>query len=68
MAAKFGRADSKSNERLAKWSRGHYLLKVFKTSVAIILKILSSLNVVISFLDNKIILIRSYSTFRSSPP
>ena len=38
MAAKFGRADSKSNERLAKWSRGHYLLKVFKTSVAIILK------------------------------
>ena len=27
---------AKSRERLTKWSRGHYLLNVFETSVAII--------------------------------
>ena len=45
----------------------HYLLNVFKTTVAIILKILSLLSVVLRFLDDKIILILSYFFFRSSP-
>ena len=58
----------KSRERLTKWLRGHYLLNVFKASVAIILKILSLLSVVLRFLDDKIILMLSYLTFRSSPP
>ena len=57
-----------SRERLNKWLRGHYLLNIFKASVAIILKILSLLSVVLRFLDDKIILILSYLTFRSSPP
>ena len=74
----------KSCERLTKWLRGHYLLNVFKASVQwlrghywfnvfkasvpIILKILSLLSVVLLFLDDKIILIRSYLTLRRSPP
>ena len=41
---------------------------IFKASVAIILKILSLLSVVLRFLDDKIILMLSYLTFRSSPP
>ena len=57
-----------SRERVSTWLRGHYLLNVFKASVAIILKILSLLSVVLRFLDDKIILMLSYLTFRSSPP
>ena len=57
-----------SRERLTKWLRGHYLLNVFKASVEIILKILSLLSVKLRFLDNKIILILSHLTFRSSLP
>ena len=41
---------------------------IFKASVAIILKILRLLSVVLRFLDDKIILMLSYLTFRSSPP
>ena len=41
---------------------------IFKASVAIILKILSLLSVALRFLDDKIILMLSYLTFRSSPP
>ena len=41
---------------------------IFKASVAIILKILSLLSVVLRFLDDKIIMMVSYLTFRSSPP
>ena len=63
-----GTPSPKSRERLTKWLRGHYLLNVFKASVAIILKILSLLSVVLRFLDDKIILMLSYLTFRSSPP
>ena len=50
------------------WLRGHYWFNVFKASVPIILKILSLLSVVLLFLDDKIILIRSYLTLRRSPP
>ena len=57
-----------SREHVSTWLRGHYLLNVFKASVAIILKILSLLSVVLRFLDDKIILMLSYLTFRSSPP
>ena len=57
----------KSRERLTKWLSGHYLLNVSKASVAIIFKILSLLSVVLRFLDDKIILILSYLTFRGSP-
>ena len=57
-----------SRERLTKWLRGHYLLNVFKASVAIILKIWSLLSAVLHFLDDKIILILSHLSFRSSPP
>ena len=63
-----GTPSPKSRERLTKWLRGHYLLNVFKASVAIILKILSLLSVLLRFLDDKIILILPYLTFRSSPP
>ena len=41
---------------------------IFKASVAIILKILRLLSVVLCFLDDKIILMLFYLTFRSSPP
>ena len=41
---------------------------IFKASVAIILKILRLLSVVLRFLDDKIILMLFYLTFRSSPP
>ena len=58
----------KLRERLTKWSHGHYLLNVFKTSAAIILIIYSLLSVVLHFLDEKIILILSYLTFRNSSP
>ena len=57
-----------SCEHLTKWLRGHYLLNVFKASVAIILKVLSLLSAVLRFLDDKIILMLPYLTFRSSPP
>ena len=57
-----------SRERVSTWLRGHYLLNVFKASVAIILKILSLLNVVLRFLDDKLILILSSLTLRRSPP
>ena len=40
---------------------------IFKASVAIILKILRLLSVVLRFLDDKIILMLFYLTFRSSP-
>ena len=50
----------KSRKRWSKWSRGHYLLNVFKTSVAIILIILSLLSVVLRYPDDKIILILSH--------
>ena len=42
-----------SRERLNKWLGGHYLLNIFKASVAIILKILSLLSVVLRFLEDK---------------
>ena len=58
----------KLRKRLTKWLRGHYLLNVFKASVAVILKTLSLLSVVLRFLDDKIILMLFYLTFRSSPP
>ena len=45
----------KSCELLTKSSRGHYLLNDSKTSVAIILKILSLLSVVLRFLSDKIL-------------
>ena len=41
---------------------------IFKASVAIVLKILRLLSVVLRFLDDKIILMLFYLTFRSSPP
>ena len=41
---------------------------IFKAYVAIILKILRLLSVVLRFLDDKIILMLFYLTFRSSPP
>ena len=63
-----GTPSLKSRERLTKWLRGHYLLNVFKASVAVILKILSLLSVLLRFLDDKIILVLPYLTFRSSPP
>ena len=56
-----------SRQRLSKWLSGHYLLNVFIGSVGIILKILSLLSVVLLFLDDKIILILSYLTFKNSP-
>ena len=56
-----------SRQRLSKWLGGHYLLNVFIGSVGIILKILSLLSVVLLFLDDKIILILSYLTFKNSP-
>ena len=49
------------------WLCGH-LLNIFKAPAAIILKILGLLSVVLRFLDDKIILMLSYLTFRSSPP
>ena len=76
MAAKLGRGRNlgweipslKSRERLTKWLSSHYSLNVFKAPIAIILKKLSLLSVVLRFLDDKIILMLSYLTFRSSPP
>ena len=76
MAAKLGRGRNlgweipslKSRERLTKWLGSHYSLNVFKAPIAIILKKLSLLSVVLRFLDDKIILMLSYLTFRSSPP
>ena len=76
MAAKLGRGRNlgweipslKSRERLTKWLGSHYSLNVFKARIAIILKKLSLLSVVLRFLDDKIILMLSYLTFRSSPP
>ena len=64
----WGTTSSKSRERVTKWLRGHYLLNFFRVSVAIILKILSLLSLVLRFLGDKIILMLSYLTFRSSPP
>ena len=58
----------KSCERVTKWLRGHYLLNVFKASIAVILKILTLLSVVLRFQDDKIILMLSYLTLRSSSP
>ena len=52
-----------SREHVSMWLCGHYLLNVFKESVAIILKILSLLNVVLRFLDDKLILMLSSLTF-----
>ena len=57
----------KSRERVTKRLCGH-LLNIFKAPAAIILKILGLLSVVLRFLDDKIILMLSYLTFRSSPP
>ena len=57
----------KSREHVTKWLCGH-LLNIFKAPAAIILKILGLLSVVLRFLDDKIILMLSYLTFRSSPP
>ena len=56
---------TKLRERLTKRSRGYYLLNVFKTSVAILLIILSLLSVVLRYLDDKIILILSYLIFQN---
>ena len=61
-------SSSKSRKRVTKWLYGHYLLNVFTASVAIILKMLSLLSVVLRFLDDKIILMLSYLTLRSSSP
>ena len=58
----------KSRQRLTKWLCGHFLLNVFKASVAIILRTLGLLSAVIRFLDDKIILMLSYLTLRSSSP
>ena len=57
-----------SGERVTKCLCGHYLLNLFKAFVAIILKILILLSAVFCFLDDKLILMLSYLTFRSSPP
>ena len=65
---RMGDTNPKLRKRLTKWLRGHYLLNVFEASVAMMLKILSLLNVVLRFLDDKIILMLSYLIFRSSPP
>ena len=73
IAAKLGRGRDlgweipslKSREHLTKWLGSHYSLNVFK---APILKKLSLLSVVLRFLDDKIILMLSYLTFRSGPP
>ena len=56
-----------SGERVTKCLCGHYLLNLFKAFVAI-LKILILLSAVFCFLDDKLILMLSYLTFRSSPP
>ena len=53
----------KSRKRLTKWSRGYYLLNDI-----IKLILLSLMSVVLHFLDDKIFLMLSYLTFRSSPP
>ena len=63
-----GTPSPKSRERVTKWLRGHYLLNVFKVSVAINLKILSLFSAVLRFLDDKIILMLSHLTLRSSAP
>ena len=47
-----GAPSTKSRERLTKWLRGHYSLNAFKTSVAIVLIILSLLSVVLSRWEN----------------
>ena len=44
-----GATSPKSREHLTKWLHGHYLLNVFKTSVAVILTILSLLIAVLHF-------------------
>ena len=56
---------TKSRERLIKWSYGHYLLNVFKTSPVILLMILSLMSVVLRYLDDEIILILSYLIFQN---
>ena len=48
----WGTPSTKSFEGLIKWSHGHYLLNVFKSSVAILLIILSLLSVVLSRWEN----------------
>ena len=52
----WGTQSLKSRELLTKLLRGHYLLNIFKASVAIVLKILNLLSVLLCFLDVKIIL------------
>ena len=52
-----------SRKRLTKLSRGHHLLNVFATSVAVSLIILSLLRVVLRYLDDKINLMLYYLIF-----
>ena len=65
-----GTPSPNSRERFTKWLHGHYLLNAFKASVAMLscyvkhlLKMLSLLSVVLRFLDDKMILMKSYLSY-----
>ena len=64
----WGTLSPKSRKLLTKLLLDHYFLNIFKSYVAIVLKILNLLSVLLRFLDVKIILMLSYLTFRSIPP